>query len=553
MDSEKGAANEQQTAAQVVDILQGEPNGEQYAQPPADTVKAEPSDAKRKPWWIAAAAVVAVVVIAAVMLFRGRGASSKTAEPLAISANITEEGIAYILLPDGKAIEIDDDVEYAVITKDRKHIIVQQKGGRLYVTDTDQKQKTSITGRCASVSYIRDDGFFYTDNNEAVYRVLFDGTEALKVGENINLVAAAHVASAVYADDDGNIYTLANTDTEARKVDTSSDDVKVKAVSDDAEIAVWTTGDSLRTVMLSDGGESTALGRLDSKYDFTHATFTKDQGLAVIDNSDSDRLWIKYPGQEAVEAKLGAELAVSTVYTDKGPLYDMQSGDVTGLLVETEAEEGDNIYAVTLDGDRERLLSGVTDFSAAGGYLFYTDADKDLHCGKLDGDTVADETKIASDVDVFEVTSNGRYVYYMKDCEQGRGVLYCYKVGAEEPIKIDTDAACMDTEWDFLLSMYTTYSVDGASVFYYKDMEDVADTRHIGTLMLWTYGGEDAEKIAGEVLTYSVSSSLDTGEVQTDGFKFMKYDSVDDEENVHANLMYFDGKKTTKIAEDVIL
>lgn len=46
-----------------------------------------------------------------------------------------------------------------------------------------------------------------------------------------------------------------------------------------------------------------------------------------------------------------------------------------------------------------------------------------------------------------QTSTNGKYVYYMKDCGEYEGTLYGYKLGAEEPYKIASEVLC----WNWTL------------------------------------------------------------------------------------------------------
>lgn len=213
------------------------------------------------------------------------------------------------------------------------------------------------------------------------------------------------------------------------------------------------------------------------------------------------------------------------------------------MYISTEADTGSNVYNISMEGDREKILSKVTGYYIFNDNIIYTDTEDTLYFAKLKDDSVSDEIKIANDVDMFELTNNGKYVYYVKDLEDSVCSLYCYKVGETDSLKIASDVACYST----------TYSLDGASVFFLKDKEDIPNTyAEHGTLMLWRYGDESASKISSDVVNSSVTSNLDSGEVNTKNFLFMKYNTVDSDGRIFVNWMYHNGTEATKFATDVI-
>lgn len=513
-----------------------------------------PNVTKKKKWplILAIIGVVVAIVIVAVLALGNPGSSSPSkVEPIAISARMTDDGTAYIPLFDGTSITINEEVQSAILTQDRKHIVVLLQDGLLYVTDGQLTNKTTIADN-ATTFVVRNDGLLYEDEDDVLYRILFADYASIKIGEDVAAQVAANTISVLYATDEGNIYTMAATASEATKVGTFDNGVEVEAISDDGQISVWVNQDDYDlTIYLNEGDNRTTLGQVDSKYNYTYATFTDDQKMVVVTNSYSERMWIKSIGSEPVEVKLAGEPQNNTVYTADGYLSDEIAANVQSLYFSTEGDSGNNLYNIALSGDRERVLSKIADYAISNGYIIYRDTENNLFYGKLNGTEVLDEEKIASEVSIFEVTENGKYVYYTKDYDDEVATLYCYKFGENEPIKIASDVACYggwSSGWT-----YNAYSTDGATVFYFKDLEEIEDTYiDHGTLLMWTYGDESSQKIASEVLTYSITSGLSSGEVKKNSFMFQKFSSVDSDENVYTNWMYYNGTDTTKVATDVI-
>ena len=84
-------------------------------------------------------------------------------------------------------------------------------------------------------------------------------------------------------------------------------------------------------------------------------------------------------------------------------------------------------------------------------------------------------------------------------------------------------------------------------------MEEISGTStDQGTLMYWHYGDDAPQKISSDVVNYSVTSNLKSGEILPNGYLYMKYTSVDADKEVHGNWMHCDGKKSTKLVTDVI-
>lgn len=152
---------------------------------------------------------------------------------------------------------------------------------------------------------------------------------------------------------------------------------------------------------------------------------------------------------------------------------------------------------------------------------------------------------------------NGKYVYYMNDCDSSgtTAALYCYKIGSKKPQRITSEASCLSLSFlDYSDGiMYITCSADGKTVFFFKDLEDISDTYDSqGTLMMWSYGDKQPTKVSSEVVAFTLEGIGATGEVKKDGVMFMRFNSVDSNKDIWGNWMYYNGKKTVKIASDVI-
>lgn len=500
---------------------------------------------------------VGVLAIAALifLLLNGVGLSGgSTGELAMVTARIADNGTAYIPLPeDGSCITIDGEVEVAAITADRKHVVVLLEDGTLYVTDKKLSQKTVVAEDVIALYMLRDDGILYQDEDYVDYRYRFSDTEPLKLGDDVDYVVANHTISVLYLTDEGNIYALPCDSSESSKLSTGAEDVDLINISDDGSLSVWVESvDGELTAFLDEKGIKEKLGGVGSSYYcYTYATFTKDNGLLTVTDIFTDTMWLKKPGEETVKVRLGSDVSYgSYICTANGLIIREKASKVSSLYVSADGEEGINVYHVTLDGERERILSEVDDYSIAGGYVFYTDEDYTLYCAKLKENTLSNEKKIASDVDVFQITTNGQYVYYMKDCSNGVGDLFCYKVGAESPQKVASDVSYYGeySIWTFL-----KYSSDGSTVFFFRDLEEIGDSdTSRGTLMRWTYGDKSAAKIAGDVIEYTLSSSMSTGDLNPKSFTFMKYTYLSSDGTIFADLLYYNGKETTRLASDII-
>ena len=531
----------------------GEPAPEfRYPEPP---VSQQPPKRKRWPLLVGLAAGVVVVLLAVILLVvnLGGGKSGGAIEKAVIHARISEDGDAYIPLMDGSVIRITGDVESAAITADRTRVVVLLTDGTLYVTDPELSEKTTVADNAVSFSYVRDDGFFFSDEDDMDYRVLFKDARPMELGYDLAWVVADHTTSVLFATKDGDILALPSTAEEWNRVGTFDSNASVEGISDDGTMCVWVNSDGYdRTIYYHNGEDRFTLDTVNSKYNYTYASFTKDQQLMTVVNTYHDTMWLMTPGEEPVKVKLGAEPSSSTLYTPQGYISDCTTAEATCLYIRTDSDNASNVYCISLDGERDRVLSRVVSMDIVGGTIVYLDDDGTLYCAKLDGASVTDETKLAGDVDMFELSNNGQYVYYMKGCgSDDIGTLYCYKLGTDAPEKIDSDVAC----WYYSASlslMDIDISTDGKTVFYCTDPEDVGDTyTSQGTLMMWTYGSEDPTRVASDVIVHSPISGYATGEVNPNAIAFLKVSYYNTDDDIFANWMFFNGTDSQKMASDV--
>ena len=503
---------------------------------------------------MAVAAAAAVVVL----LFFGNAGTdpSAPAAPVVVNACIDDDGTAYLPLYDGTCVQIYGDVASAKLTKDRAHVLVLLKDGTLYVTDPQQSQKTIVADNAVSMGAIQNTGFVYKDDQRIAHRVLFADFSNVKLGNDVSLKSAENTLNIVYAAGNGNIFTLAPTTSRALRVGGETDYACPCAISDNGQISVWVEeeADSTAAIYINDGDGSTRLGITKYWEDGVHVEFTKDQKLTVITVSSEDRMWIKAVGTEPVEVDLPNRITEVSVYTEKGKLRDADAEDVTSLYVTTQGQYRTALYRVSRTGVCERVLYEITECTVEGGRIFYIDK-QSLYCGILNGSEITEQKKIAGEVNIFEVTPNGRYVYYIKDytdvlAPYGSGTLYCYALGTGESVRVASEVACYCFDvgvWVYSWT-YNMYSTDGATVFYFHDLERKLGPLDRSTLSSWTYGSDSPKRIATEVLVESAESGLSLYTVEKDSLMYMKYDFTDTDGSIHGNWMYYNGSESVKAA-----
>lgn len=497
--------------------------------------------------------ILALVTVLALTACGGGGnavgdGSAVKIVPDVIFAKLNSDGTAYITLPDGNCIVIQDKVKDAAITADRSHVIVLLDDGTLYVTDKEQTEKTEVDTKVDQIRFVRDTGFFYAkegDNATQLYRKLFAEEGSLKIDDKwANAYVAQDTLTLLYKTDDA-LYVLKEEAVEAERIGAAEGDVSLNYISNDGTIAVCTMGSgSSWQIMLFENGEKAKLGTVENKYGKTGTVVrcAQDQKLLAISHFYAEEMWIKKPGAEVVKAKLGGEYNLG-FFTSEGYL-DFVNSAATHLYVTVDGDSGESLYAVSMEGEREKLISNVDSYDIAGGYLAYVTEDEDLMLAKLDGGALQEEKRIAGDVNSYYLTDNGKYLYYLRNVESDTnlGDLYCLKVGTEEAKKIGSDAT---------LSGRRT-NTSGDTIFYFKNVEKIKSSyTYMGDLMSWSYGKEENVKVSSEVIQGSATSYAKNGNlIDLSGLVYSKYNAYSDEA-VIVDAYFYNGTESTKQASEI--
>lgn len=468
-----------------------------------------------------------------------------------------EDGTAYIPLPeDGSCIVIHDNVFVAAITADRKHVVVLQNDGTLYVTDKKLSHKQIVADDVNGLYYLVDEGVFYQSDSAEDYRVLFSDNIPRKLDDCWEYVIAQSTASTLYYTLNGDIYTLPRDSTESIMVSLAAEDVDLLGISNDGQTAAWCAYEAGTPVLyLAENGRTEKLEEIHNSYSYSYAfaQFSKDNQMLVIADLYSDSLWIKKPGEAAVKVSLGSDCAwPNFIMTESSLIENTASKEISWLYVAAEGDDGLNILCVSPEGgDAELILSDVLDCCTADGYIFYIDMRQNLYSAKLNGPDLSEQKKIAGNVSCFGLPLSGNYVYYMTNCVNGAGDLYCRKVGDSSSRKIEEGVSYYGSEYGEIWTCLD-FSTDGATVLYYKNMQEIEDTSdYVGTMKMWSYGDQAGAKISDSVIVYSPFSGFNSGEVDPKNFMFNKYTGIDSEDTIIFDMMYYDGKTVTTLAKNV--
>ena len=489
---------------------------------------------KLLPIIIAAVVIVAAGLVLILTLGRGGGSGGsgggggKSAAALsrreARTPLMDEDEAAWFVCSDGSGIKLDesDGIDEAYMTPDEKYIVVLTEEGDLYITDKSLKKKTKVEDEVGYIGFVGDKGFYYETEEDKVYRYSFKNGSAVKVvgdSDGIGGFALTDDNSGMLFNKDGKMYVLPPNGSEVTKIGSVEDNCTPLFLSGDGKTAIWAESPDggEYTFYLWEGKDKQKLGKLECSYPVVSAA--KDGKLLVLYGYGSDSMLLWKKGKEAVKVKIPGGW-YTQVRTADGPL-ELSSSNVRELYICSE----EVLYRVTLDGEKEKLASGVRNaaWSVCKGQLLWVKEDGSLRCGKLGKDGVTDDEKLAKDLGYCWFSSNGQYIYYIKDTDDDDRTLYAYKLGGKEPVKIDDDV--------YMVNL--TFSDD--TVLYFTD-----ESGGTGDLKSWTWGGS-SRKIADDVNIWTLESGSYYDLIDTKSFSFIS----------DGDLFFWNGKEKKKIAGDI--
>ncbi len=498
---------------------------------------------------IGGAAAVIIAVIVSILIIMGM---NNNIENSVLYAMVDEDGVAYISLNNGKTVKIDDDVKSASMTKDRKNILVLTNDKELYIADKDGKKKKEISDECSSVLQITDDGFFYYDEEDNLYRVKFsDYSEfCLMADEYSSRKVASKTTTMLYTTEDGEVMLLKNSEEKATKLGSYSENASItlKAVSDDGKISVWTVEEENETtVYLNEGDKKETVGKFtndENSYSYLTAVFSKDQKTLVVYGYGVDKIWIKSVGKDIIEVKSDGY----GISTNNGDLGTVNASEIKGYYVPVASDDTYKLYYISAkDGERTRV-SGISEMEncvISNNKIIYLE-NNDTFVADLNGAEIKNAKQIENKNEGMIVAPGGEYVYLVtKENDDGTAELACYKIGSDEAVEIPCD-----------IESLAAFSKDGKTIFFFED-EDEADGT--GTLMKWSYGDKEAVEIADGIMADSASITsgiyaVGTGYpvVDPSAFTYFEYDRKNDEGDTIVTWKYYNGSKSVDIAEDII-
>ncbi len=484
-----------------------------------------------------------------------------------IKAMVGLDGTGYIPRMDGTVIEIDGDVESAVLTADRSRVVVLETDGDLYWAPADDVTASTRISTDVQGVYLRSTGLLYVTGDEdyeyaSMWRYSFQTETSVEIideetaDEAEGFAMSENSMNMLLADGQGNIRLYREDGEGSEHLASYTDDPWLVYVSDDGTEAAWVTvaqnydeyADTYKsesTYYRFYNGEREKLGTTDGYSYGPTVTHTLDREFFVMTDPQSDTLYFWHAGQPAVSARMGSKIAYGTsVYTIDGLLQQAQSAPEDGLyvLVGTSPDDykSNSVYYVDANGDRDRVISDVYDFQICQGRMFYLTADEDLYTAPVEGSMLGESIKIASGVQTYNISWDAKAVCYTKDPDDEYTCsLYWYDVENDSNERLATGVPSYDVYM----------SRDGQSLFYMQDM----DNGWTGSLMRVQPGAEP-QRIGTDVASGMMNSGYKEG-VDADSFVFLKYMGTDKtsggyDSSVY-NLMYYNGTEAVTLAREV--
>jgi hypothetical protein len=508
-------------------------------------------------------------------------ASSIKAENSVLTGARSEDGGYVVPMLPGKYTtkklsDLDDDIKWAAVTPDRNNIVYLTEEGTLYAIAADAVEAEKIASNVSEVDKLENSGLVYkeqfdnsSDDLFVYYRYTFSDKEIVKLGLVYKLIYAEDSLDMAYVLFDGienreslksikdlkmSVRILKNDSVESETLSTISYDniydVTLLAISENANKLIWSEEESSTSgerVYIYADGDKDVLCSVDGSV--INVQYNNDMSLITFTDRKNSVFYAAVNG-DTEKYRLPNDISWEDIYTDKGEVSESTSS-TKGFYVSCytgNSYYNYDLYWVDNEGDREKIAENLQDYRIINDKIIYLDEEDRLYSAKLSEREIIDETKIAGDVEGFYLANDGETIYYYKDLG-GSNVwtLFAY-TGKGDPEKISSEAAGVYSPLFYI-------SDDAKYVYYFEDIEKVG-SRYCGTLMKYSLKDKESTKIAGEVLTYSLSDGkahddyIFANTIDSDCFMYKKY-LTDDGTDVVYNLVLFDGKDSKVIADNL--
>ncbi|MBR0425906.1 MAG: hypothetical protein IJK01_07295 [Clostridia bacterium] len=495
------------------------------------------------------------------------------------------EGNGYLPSQDGQVQKLSGDIYTLKITEDRTHTVSLEKDGTLRVLTGEEKK--TVDNDVRSLELLCDNSVLYTkmqnkgkyyspddysydnysDNEYSYFIYSFLTGETIEFTDLRSYRTAEESGAVLYNTYNTDtekyaLYRLMPSSSEAELLISSSDGLYPIGISNDGSIYVWAevTDDSFTVYLFADGEKMKVVteDETHSAY-FYYVDFNKEQNFAVISSYDSSKMAIWTSENGISKAILPNALAVSTPYTDVGILSSYPDVDASAVYVQTDEDKNlVNVYSVSLDGSREKLVGNVTDVLIRNHHMYYITEEGTLYCAHVENGNISDEKKITDDVCDFTVSPDGSAIAYAKsvssDCV---GSIYYFSDQTEKPIRLTSEGYCyayyMSYSKYWMYGVGARFSNDGKKLFYFTNPDEIEGSgQYSASLQVFDIQSQQSERIGSDIKTTFESEYLN-GYPKANGiwyYKFITYDS--DNKGVICDLMYWNGESAIKLASDIV-
>ncbi|MDO4478787.1 MAG: zinc ribbon domain-containing protein [Lachnospiraceae bacterium] len=510
--------------------------------PMMGSVSEAPTDKKKGkfPKWasgliavVVVAAAAAAVVIFGLPMLKGNSVSSESTIKTSYAA---EDDTVVISVGDGSSITIGD-AKQATLTADGKHMVILYTDDALYMMDREQKNPVCLEEKCLNYDCVRDEGFFYQDKEGNIYRAKFEDASVVKLKDAENVSVAAHTTTAIFKNSRDQLVKLNADSEEMEKIGTCKK-MQQMDITDQGDMALWVDESDGVTVYAYEDDTKTKVAELSDDED-VDLLLSKDQGTCLV--VAKEKLWIKRVGAEAVPVNMPSSGSIDDVYTAQGEIESVDVAKNDYFYVVADGSSNSNLYAVGMDGERERVLANVYVSNIANGRIVWMDEEENLYHGKLNGTTISDETRIASEGMSIRCSKDMKTVLFFKNVSDDEGTLCCWRENKSDIEKIAKD-----------INIYTRITIGESdnAVYYLAETESISNGSIFdvyGTLMRWKSGADKAERLTSDIMSTNFGRQM--GKTLT----FLRYQGSDkkNDDICYADLVAVDGKNVSTISTDL--
>ena len=242
------------------------------------------------------------------------------------------------------------------------------------------------------------------------------------------------------------------------------------------------------------------------------------------------------------------------VYTDVGGLSLYPDVGAGALYLSTdEGKNLQNLYSITPDGNREKIVGNIVTFEIRNQHLYYITDNEVLYHSKIKNGAVEEPMKIANDVCALTLSPDGSAVAYVRDVSKDQiGSLYYFSEKMEKPVLISGDCYCMAFFYSYPdYYMISRFSNDGSFLYYFTEPDAIKDSGvHSTTLRLFDVKSQESKRIGSEVIP-TLGSEYFGGYFDAHAVWYYKFDTYDSEKGLTCDLMLWDGENAVVVASDV--